>query len=106
MSKVSLKVGDSISVVGTYKDNAGTPVDLDAAGITVTSSVLSPDGKTRHPLEVVPYDQSTDPGKFTIHGSTADWEPHKGWLWDIRYTTADDSWSSDSVTIDLAARVS
>lgn len=105
MATIKLKVGDSISVIGTYKDDAGAPVNLDDAGITVSSKVLTPDGETRHDLEVIPYDQATDPGKFSIKGSTADWEPHKGYRWDVRYTTADDSWSSENVIIDLAARV-
>lgn len=106
MATVQLKVGDSISCVGTYKDAEGNPVNLDDAGITVTSKVLTPDGETRHELEVTPSDQSTNPGEFIITGSTAEWEPHKGYRWDVRYTNSGGSWSSDSVCLDLGEQVS
>lgn len=105
---ITMKVGDTLQSVSTYRDANGTPVDLTAAGIEVASSVLSPDGATRHELIVELADQATDPGKYTIKGDSSDWPPGKGWRWDVRYTltSTEFSWSTDTQLIDLKERIS
>lgn len=107
MGPIRMKVGDTIASDAVYKDANDDPVDLTAAGITVTSSVLSPDGRTRHELTVTLANQSTDPGKYTVTGDTSEWTPGKGWRWDVRYTDASgSSWSTETQIIDLSERVS
>lgn len=100
---IKMKVGDTIKATGLHKDINGDPVDLLAAGITITSGVLSPDGLTRHELTVtIDPDQVTNKGKFSILGQSADWSPGKGYRWDTRYTDSSDySWSDDTQLIDL-----
>jgi hypothetical protein len=107
VTTIKLKVGDTLDCTATYKDDAGNPVNLTLAGITVTSKLLSPDGETHVELTVVPNaDQVANPGQFTVAGPTDTLEPGKGWRWDIRYTSATgDSFSSDTVLIDLGERI-
>lgn len=107
MQTIRMKVGDSLDCVGTYKDGAGTPVNLTVAGLTVTSAVLSSEGDERFELTVTPDpDQVANPGRFTILGDSSSWTPGKGLRWDVRYTdAAGRSVSTDTVIIDLSQAI-
>jgi len=102
-----LKVGDTLDGTGTYRDANGDPVDLDTAGITVTSAVLSADGTESWPVEVTPDpDQSANAGQYAFHADSSGWTAGKGLRWDIRYTGADGrSASTDTVTINLSQAI-
>lgn len=103
---VRLKVGDTLAVLGTYKDSAGNPVNLDTAGITVTSAVLAADGEQSYPLTVAKLDQTATPGQFQITGNTSTWTPGKCLRWDVRYTNAAGvSFASETALIDLAEQI-
>lgn len=100
--KPKLRVGDTFLVNGVYKDDAGDPVNLDTAGITIAAAATSEDGLTEYELAVEILDQDVTLGGFTVTGDTTDWTPGKCLHWNVRFTGSDDtSWSTPIYTLEL-----
>jgi len=105
MATYKSKVGDTFYAECTYQDADGEPVSLVSLGLTVASSLLSPDGRTRLELEIEVLDQTTYPGRFNVRGDTEDWMIGVS-SWDIQYTSEDDFiTSTDTVKICFAENV-
>lgn len=105
MADLTIKQGDTLIADCIYKDAAGTPVDLDAAGITIKSAVRSADGRTLHPLTVTRPDQLVNPGHYRLESETGSWVPGSGLVWDIRYFLDGASFSTRTISIVLSAAV-
>lgn len=106
---VTINLGDTLKAVGTYSDANGDPVDLDTAGITVSSTIRNPDGTEEHDLEVTPDpDQGANPGQFTVRGQSADFatvDTIGTWTWLIRYSTGSeddpDVFSTERIPVNI-----
>jgi hypothetical protein len=102
---LTMKVGDTLIADCIYKDAAGVPVNLDAAGISIKSAVAFPDGIKRQELQVIPADQVLNPGKYQILGDTSQWPSGVTMRWDVRYFKGATSFSSKTVTIHMLPRI-
>ena len=83
LASFSYKVGATFYATCTYRDPLRVPVDLNAAQIAVSSSLVSPNGD-RIDLSVTLLDQVQSPGGFTVRTPT-DGFVVGTWVWDIRY---------------------
>ena len=109
MSIETVKIirGDTFRADAVYRDTDGIPVDLDAAGITVTAVARDPDATTTVELDVVQApDQAATPGEFSVTGDTAAWVTTAdsrlaGWRVRFSYTSAEGRFSSDVLIVDL-----
>ena len=97
----STKVGTTFYAECALTDDSGNPVDMAGAGITPSSSLLSPDGARRVPLSVDMLDQATDPGRYTVRTETDDFAPGY-WTWDVRYLDANGDFTTLTETVRIA----
>lgn len=100
---IKLTFGDTLLLEGTYRDNAGTPVNLTTAGITVEAKIHSPNGLKSYAIPVTIKDQTTDPGEFTINKLTSEFASEPGGVWKLRltYVSSQGRFSADPVCIEL-----
>lgn len=102
-NSVSINLGDTIKASCVYRDSNGDPVNLTAAGITVTSAIRNPDGTKEFDLEVTPAaDQVANAGQFLIRGQSAEFASRQTagtWTWLIRYTQGEDVFSTERIKV-------
>lgn len=103
----TLKVGDTLLARCVHRDDNGTPINLTAAGITITSAVRKSVGFQTYPVTVTPDpDQIANPGVYICSADTSNWLPDNLMNWDVRYNQGSNSFSTRTIIFALQERIS
>lgn len=91
---VSLYKGDTFVLNGVYKDASGSPVNLSNAGITISCTVMTPNGLEEMATTVTPdANQVANTGKFKVTADTTNWPVFGCYSVKLSYSTSETTFS-------------